>query len=311
MAFDVSGLAAYVDESSDQLLAAAVESARSKSLTTMHTGIKGTQDIHLIANDLTYQNDGCELTASGDSTLTKVAMTVADIAVQMKYCQKDLIGKYTQRWLRAGSNGDLDEVTFLYNEIIQDLVKKIAAQEETNVWQGNTGGAGNLAFYDGWLKTIDAGSPINGNPTGITAATGITASNAISIMQGIYNVVPAALLGDESLAIMCGMDTFRVFQQALVNANLFSYNGEAVDTVNLPGTNVPIVGVNGLNGTNRIISTTEGHLHWGTDLESDEDELVVESGNTPGDKNFYVTSRFKSGTAVTYIGEIVEFTLVP
>jgi hypothetical protein len=368
MAFDVSALAAYVDETSDELLIKAVEGAKSKSLTTMHTGIKGTQDIHLLDADLTYQADGCELTASGDAILGKIPLSVAEIAVQLSLCNKDLIGKYTQRWLREGSNGDLDEVTFLYNAIIGDLVAKLQKQEEINVWQGDTAGSGNLAFYDGWLKKIDAAitsgtitsgdfvvgreytivttgttdftaigaadsdpgttftatgvgtgtgtaldvaiSPINGNPTRITTATGISSTNAISIMQGIYNLVPTALLGKDGLSIMVGMDTFRAFQQALVNANLFSYNGQATDEIMLMGTNVPVIGVNGLNSTNRIIATTPDHLHWGTDLESDEDELIVENGNTPGDKKFYITSRFKSGTAISYPEQIVEFTLV-
>jgi len=307
MAFDVSGLAAYVDESSDELLTAAVSGARSKELTTMHTGVKGTQNLQILSNDLTYQADGCELTASGDATLSKVAMTVGDIAIQSKYCQKTLLGKYTQRWLRAGSNGDLDEVTFFYQEIINDLVAKLASQEETNVWQADTGGAGNLAFYDGWIKAIDAASAstVAGN-TG--SETSITAANALTIMQAMYGAVPTALLGKDGLGIMCGMDTFRVLQQNLVNANLFHYNGEALDTIELPGTRLPIYGLNGLNGTNRIFSTLTSNLHWGTDLESDEDEFIVEPGNTPGDKNFYITSRFKAGAAITFPEEIVQYT---
>jgi hypothetical protein len=74
---------------------------------------------------------------------------------------------------------------------------------------------------------------------------------------------------------------------------------------------VPIQGLNGLNGTNRIFAGIWDNLHWGTDLESDEEEFIVESGNRPGDKNFYVTVRFKTGTAITFPDQIVQFTLVP
>lgn len=368
MAFDVSALAAYVDESSDELLIKAVEGAKSKSLATMHTGIKHTKDINLLSADLIYQADGCELTPSGDAVLGKIPLTVAAIAVQLKLCNKTLIGKYTQRWLREGATSELDEVTFLNQAIIGDLVAKVQLQEENNVWQGDTIASGNLSFIDGWLKKIDAAvtagtitagafvtgktytivsvgstnftligatantvgitftasgagtgtgtaldveaSPINGNPTGITTSTGITAANVIGIMQKIYELIPVELLDKEDLSIKVGRDVFRSFQTALVNANLFAHNGEATDTIMLMGTNIPIVAVNGLNGTNRIISTIPDNLHWGADMESDEDELVVESGNTPGDKNIYITTRFKSGTAISHPGHIVQFKLV-
>lgn len=305
MAFDVSGLAAYVDQSRDDFLIKAIESARSKSLATMHTGIKGTQDINLLSTDVNYLDDSCELTASGDATIGKLPLTVAELALQMKFCQKDLIGKYTQRWLRDGSNGDLDEVTFLYQAIIGDLINGIAKQEEINVWQGDTTGSGNVAKYDGWIKKIDAGSAIDGN---VSSATAITTANVITILQDMYINIPAAILDKENLGIQMGMDKFRNFSMALANANLFHYSSEEVDTIFLPGTRVPVYGLNGLNGTDRIFAGTFDNLHWGTDLESDADELVVENGNTPGDRNFYITARWKSGTAISFSDQIVEFT---
>lgn len=305
MAFDVSGLAAYVDQSKDELLTKAIGSARSKSLATMHTAIKGTQDIHLLSTEINYLDDSCTLTPSGDAIIGKIPLTVAELAVQLSFCQKDLIGKYTQRWLRDGSNGDLDEVTFLYQAIIDDLVKGVAKQEEDNVWRGDTTGSGNLAKYDGWIKKIDAGSAIDGNTS---SATEITTANVMTILQDMYINIPAAILDKDNLGIQMGMDKFRNFSMALANANLFHYSSEEVDTIFLPGTRIPVYGLNGLNGTDRIFAGTWDNLHWGTDLESDEDDFVVENGNTPGDKNFYITTRFKSGTAISFSDQIVEFT---
>lgn len=309
MAFDVSALAAYVDQSKDEFLIKAIESARSKSLATMHTGIKHTMDIHTLATDINYLDDACELTANGNADLGKIPLVVKALALQMKFCQKDLIGKYTQRWLNAGSNGELDEVTFLYNAIIGDVVNGIAKQEEINVWQGDTTESGNLAKYDGWIKKIDAA----GSPTAIagntSAATSITLANIFTLVQNMYLTVPAAILDKENLGIQMGMDNFRYFMMALTNANLFHYSGDELDTIVLPGTRVPIYGLNGLNGTNRMFAGTWDNLHWGTDLESDEDELIVEPGNTPGDKNFYITARWKTGTALSFRDQITQFTL--
>ena len=312
MAFSLTGLPAYVDQSKDELLSKALFGSESKAKAVTHTGIKGTQDVHLLTETAVYQADGCDLSPSGDTTIGRLPITVGNIAIMKKYCTKDLLPKFTQRWLRAGATGELDEIA-QFAAFAAETAAMVARQEEINIWQGDTAlsSPDSRRFYDGWMKLIDAGSPINGNPTGITVATGITASDIIGILQKMYELMSPDELALTDNAIRLGMDTFRLFQTALVNANLFHYSGEATNEIMLPGTNIPVQGLNGLNGTNRIFAGSWSNFHVGTDLQSDEEEFSFEPGNTPGDKNHYLVARFKSGAAVSFIDRIVEFTLVP
>jgi hypothetical protein len=312
MAFSLAGLPDYIDQSRDELLSKALFGAESKSKATLHTGIKQTQDVHLLTETAVYQADGCDLTSSGDTTIGRLPITVGEIAIMKKYCTKDLLPKFTQRWLKAGATGELDEIT-QFAAFATETAAMVARQEEINVWQGDTSlsAPASERFYDGWIKLIEAGSAINGNPTGITVATGISSANIISILQGMYQVMSEDELSLTDNAIRIGMDNFRLFQTALVNANLFHYSGEATNEIMLPGTNIPVQGLNGLNGTDRIYAGSWSNFHVGTDLESDSEEFSFQAGNTPGDGNHYLVARFKAGCGVSFIERIVEFKLVP
>lgn len=311
MAFDVSGLPNYVNQEAnrDELLRAALFGSKSKTLAKTYTGIKGSQTINIASEAAVYQADGCEITASGNSALTQRTITVGAIVDKHKYCTKDLLPKWTQHVLRQGSEAELDE-----NSILQYFaeygVATVAKQEEINVWQGDTTGAGNLALYDGWLKIIDAGSPVNGNPTSITAATGITSGNIIGILQGMYALMPADILDRDDLFIAMGTDVFRTFMTALYNGNNFHFAPDDNSfEYTLPGTQITVYGLNGLNGTNRIIASYWENMIVGTDLENEEEDYKWIYDEV--DEVWYRTIRFKSGTQVGFTEEIVEFTLVP
>jgi hypothetical protein len=194
----------------------------------------------------------------------------------------------------------------------------IAEQLETAFWQGNTlSGNGNLNKFDGALKIIDAASGVieanvSGFMTGApySVSGGITPSNAIAIMQGIYRAIPVELLGKEDLRIFVGMNTFRAYQMALTNANLFHYNTDASNgsfEIVIPGTNLTVVGVNGLNGTNRIIAMRTSNLFFGCDIADEEYKWEMFYAVEAMEVRWNV--EFKAGVQIALPNEIVKFTL--
>ncbi len=52
--------------------------------------------------------------------------------------------------------------------------------------------------------------------------------------------------------------------------------GLADGDIMYPGTNVRVIAVPGLTGTNRIVSSYLGNFFYGTDLLSDEEQFSVE-----------------------------------
>ena len=97
----------------------------------------------------------------------------------------------------------------------------------------------------------------------------ITSANVEAIMDAVYKSIPVEILDKEDVIIACGTDVFRLFTIALKASNLYHYGVDAVNfEIVLPGTNVKIVALNGLNGTSRIIAARKSNLcppmrcHW-------------------------------------------------
>ena len=94
--FDVSGLGAYVDEQSEEILVKQVTAGRTLEKITIQEGIKGSEEIKLMDDSVVYQAGDCTMTASGDTVFTDRAIAVETLGFMKKFCQKDLAGFWTQ-----------------------------------------------------------------------------------------------------------------------------------------------------------------------------------------------------------------------
>lgn len=310
MAFDVTALAAYIEDRDFELMAQMQAVGGLMDVATIQVGLKGSSNLQFLDTDVVFAADGCSRVSSDTTTFTQRTITVGAIQAGENLCVKDLNGKWTQILVRQGCAGE---------EVVPEEIAAIWTERKLNAirnaldvadWQGDTlSGTNNLSYYDGLLKIIDAGSPVNGNPTGITVATGITEANVISILQGIWTLIPENILNRDDLYIFMGNDVYRAYVNALINANLFHYVGEDGISV-LHGTNVRILPQVGLTGTDRLICTYGENLVIGMDGASDEDELKVRLDPTT-EKQVFFDVCFKRGTQVFFDDEIVEFTLVP
>ena len=315
MAFNVTALAAYTKANETQLLTKALFGAKSISLFTPQIGVKSTQQVNTMDTDAVFQADSCGWSASGTTTFSGRTLTVAAIKVQEALCPKDLNTKYLQLTLPRGSKDDSIPFEQKYGEYKTGL---IAEQLETGVWQGNTA-SGNqaLARFDGLIKIIDAASGVieanvSGFMTGApySVSGGITVNNVIAIMQGVYRALPVELLGKSDVKIMVGMNTFRTYQMALTNANLFHYNTDSSASnfeIVIPGTNLTVVALNGLNNTNRIYAAQLSNIFFGTDLLGEEDAYEIFYAKEAMEVRYNVA--FKAGVQIAFPEEIVKFTL--
>ena len=266
-------------------------------------------NLQFLNTDAVWAADACTRVTTDTSTFTQRTITVGAIQAGENLCVKDLNGKWTQIMVRQGCAGE---------EVLPEEIARIWTADKLNAirnaldvadWQGDTAsGTNNLSYYNGLLKIINAGSPVNGNPTAITVGTGITAANVIGILQGIWELIPENILHEDDLYIFMGNDVYRTYVNALINANLFHYVGE--DGISkLHGTNVSILPQVGLTGTDRLICSRASNLVIGMDGASDEDELKVRLDPTT-EKQIFFDVCFKRGTQVFFDDEIVEFTLV-
>ncbi len=315
MAFDVSGLSNYTKEESLQLLTKAMFTAKTASLLQgagqVLPGIKSAEILPLLSSEVFFQSDSCSYSSSGTTTLSRRTLTVGKCKVQETLCPKDLETKYTQKALAAGEAIDMGVFT---EQIGAEKAMDIAEALETAIWQGDaTGGAGNNGFWDGFLTILDdlgfggAGDPIRGNVGG--AYSSITASNIDDILGTIYGVIPAALLDKADLFIAMGTDTFCLYRQWLVGANLFHYSPAEIQSMEIvdPITGIRIYGLNGMNGSNKIVAGLWSNFFLGTDLMNEEENF--EFIFNPFERRVQFHAAFKYGCQIAWPEQVVYFKL--
>jgi|SRR3990172_2438283 len=309
MAFDVSGLTAWVDENKFPLLMQLQAKSGLADVVSKQTGIKETARLHALTTTAPFQSDGCSYNASGTTTLTQKTLTVGAIAVMENICTKDLNGYWAQQLVAKGSAGE----EMIPGEIEQLWMTKklnvIANQLAKADFQGDTlSGDANLNKYDGLLKLIDAdGTVVNGNTGGYYS---FTAANALAIMDEIYAAIPEDLESDapdagRQLYLWMPTSFYKNYIIALKNANLFHRESKDGDT-NLYGTNIIMKPTVGLSTTNRMVLTYADNITIGMDGDNDEDNVQV--WYSQDDRINKSVVAFKRGVQYQFGSYIVEWT---
>jgi hypothetical protein len=317
MAFDVSALANYTIQNEKLLVTKSLFDAKTQKIIqgsgNVMSSVKSSETINVLDTDAVFQTGGtCGFLSSGSSSFTQRSLTVGKFKVHESLCPKTLESKYTQLALMPGSINEGIPFEKQYTDLKAML---IAEQLETALWQGDTSSANvNLNKFDGLIKLIDtAAVSANGNPTGITVATGITVSNAFTIVKGIKNAIPARVKGKKDVRLYCGWDTFDVLVDAYVNANLFNYGASQLSYENgeftIPGTSYKLTAIHGLDGTNRLFAIRDTNLFMGCDILGEEDKWEIFYAKEAMEVRF--VSEWKLGVQVAFPAEIVSFKLVP
>jgi len=314
MSFSVGTLANYTKENEKLLVVSSVLGSKTASLIkeagTVLVGVKSSEQINIMETDAVFQDgSSCGFNASGLTSFTQRAVTVGKIKVNEALCMKDLEAKYLQKALPAGSM--YDTMVFA-EEYTNRKAEKIASQLEKALWQGDTGSVDvNLNKFDGLLKLITGAgaSIVNANSVAYhgSVETSITDANVISIFDSIYKAIPAQVVDKDDIAIFCGMDTFRTYTVKLKTSNLFHYKYDeaANGQFFLPGTNVRVIAVQGLNGTNDIVASRISNFYIGTDLLDEQEKFELFYAAEAMQMRF--VSEFKMGIQYAFPDEIVKF----
>ena len=302
-AYDVSGLASYVDEQREQLTVRAVTEATTLQNVTIQEGIKGSEEIKLMDDSIVYQAGDCSMTPSGDTVFTDRAIAVETLGFMKSFCNKDLAGFWTQLGLRPGAMAEDKELPF-EQQIIDYLLKLHSYELDKLIWKGNKStGTGNLAFMNGFRSFLTTGNgcvDLNG-----TATASISASNAYDVFYECFENTPSNIAESGDLICFTGRENFNYLMKDLVDQNFFHYspaNIATMDEIIVPGTNMRVVKVNGLNGLDNIYTGRASEFVFGTDLRSDFDNF--ELWYSQDDDVLYLRSKFRAGVQVPFLNQI-------
>jgi len=312
MSLVVSALTDYVNEQEFPLVGKIqVAPEMTAAGVTIKNGIKGSMRLHFGETDVIFQSGGgCGGAAAGTTTLTEKTLTVCRIMIREDICFDDFAGKYMEMNLKSGLlNGKQTEpatwAAFYYSE----KQAKLNNQLELSDWQGDTTSlAANWNKYDGWIKNIDAGSPVDGNTDNQTT---VTLSNIVAAVRNMYLAIPNNLKFRNDLVLYMPWSWFQMYQQALLAANLFHFTGGDQEYT-IIGTNVKLKPTYGLSaGTlatyGRMFLTYPSNLVLGLDLESDSDVTMRLDPVT--NKKLIYECEWSRGTQVMFTEDIVEFTI--
>ena len=308
MALNVAGLTAYVDQVKMDLIKKMILGGRSTSFLTVQPGIKSAASINLLSSNLVAQEGGCGFTDAGTTILTQNTLNVCPLKVNESICIDTLEQYYTQVMLQPGSY----DTDFGFEQIYtEEKVSQVSSLIDNLIWQGNTAGSGQLALCDGFIRlanTTYSGSVVDGNVSNYTA---ITAANIISIVDEAIQVIPTNIIAEDDLYLYCGYDFARLYFTALRNANLYNY--PSVETgandfmITIPSSNVKLVAVKGLTGTNKFFISTKSNLYFGCDLLDDYENLQI--FYSMDFQEVRVVAKWKSGVNAAFWDYVVYFKL--
>ena len=318
MSLVFSSLSTYTKQLVKPLLTSAVLDATTQQLImdggTVIPGVKGSISLPIMDTDAAFQADGCGWTASGTTTFSQRTLVPGKIKLEEAICTKSLEQYYTAEALRAGSTyEDFGNAEFQAAYLAKKNAR-IAAQLETALWQGDiTGSTVNLTQFDGLSKILRlAGTSVNANVSGYTGVSGspittVSATNVVAATEGIFKAIPVEVLKKGDVKIFVGTDWYRLLILAYRALNLFSYNPQdsAAKSFILPGTDVEIVAVNGLNGTGDAYAISLSNLYLGVDLESEDQNYTLFYNQLDNEVRFRAS--WKIGIQVGFPSECVSF----
>jgi hypothetical protein len=310
MAFNVTGLTNYTNELSTELVVRSLFGSKTAAVLQaagqVQVGVKSAEALNILASDIYFQQDGCGYTASGNTTFSQRVITVGKIKIEETLCPKTLEAKWMQTQIAAGSPTSVP----FEEQIGQDKANNIAKLLEIAMWQGDTATTNtnpNTNKFDGFIKLIDAASAstVAGNTS---SATSITTANVEDLIDNIYNVVPADIADASDLVLFVGIDTFKKYSTALRASNLFHYAADSEGMeIMIPATNVKMVAVGGLNGTNRMFLGRLVNFFVGTDLANEEEDYRFWYSQDNDEVRFRATMKY--GVQFAFPDQIVQFKL--
>jgi len=268
--YDVSGLAAYVDEQREDLITRSVTEAKTLRYITIQEGIKGSEEIKLLDDTLTYQAGDCEMTPAG---------------------------------LRPGASAEDKELPF-EAQITNYLLSLHALELDKLIWKGNKAtGTGNLQWMNGYRQFLTtANGAVNLNTS---ATASIDASNAYDVFYECFTNTPEAVAESADFVCFAGRENFNYLMKNLVDLNFFHYSPAQIATMEeiiVPGTDMRVVKVPGLNGLDNIYTGKASHFVFGTDLSSDFDNYDL--WYSQDDDVIYIRSKFRAGVQVPFLDQI-------
>ena len=296
MAVNLTSLTQYVDQERLPLIRKAVVGNRSAQEFYLMTGVKGSTALNLLDTEVVF-GDGstCGWTDAGSSKLSQRVLVPGAVKVNMSFCDKAML-KY---WMNYDVRVAAGQKNLPFEEdFVNGVIDGVKAKLEKLMWQGNTPSDA----FDGIIKIAEAAT---------LAATVTYASDATvsSIVKDVYDKIPTAAYSKGEVVMYMGSDMYRTYIQELIaNGNLVITNAmndvPMPDSILIPGTNVRVIGVAGLDTVGKVFASYKDNFVFGTDMAGDDEKF--ELWYSQDNREFRLAIEFTAGVQIAYPDLLVE-----
>ena len=293
MAINTSSLTAYVGDNKEKLISKAVIGAKSASKFNLVTGVKGAQKLNLLDTTVVLQDgSACGWTEAGTSKLSQRTIEAKPIKVNQEFCDKQLLATSLNYEVKVAAG---QKTLPFEEEFVNGVMDGVAAEVEKTIWQGDTSKS-TLNRFDGLIKIL-SGATLAGT---YSIQSGDTVS---TIVSKTYALIPSAAYQAGNVVMYMGSDMYRTWIQELIaNGHLVISNSvEDVampDSLLIPGTNVRVEGVAGLDGTKKVYASYADNFIFGTDMQGDEEK--AEMWYAQDNRTFRLAVEFVAGVQVAF-----------
>lgn len=286
----VSAITGYVEEHRSELLSKSILDGKSRRMWNLQSDVKGPTALNIMDVNVKFGELGCGWNEQGDTEFSQRILTPKGLEVNMAFCDKNLLKTWAQYEVKVAAGLE----TLPFEEYwTKQIVASVNEQLEKMLYQGDSESSASTEF-DGIIKILKAESDV----VTVNAASG---TSAYDFIKQVAAAIPVAV---KNPVILVGTPLYREFMQDLVTANLFHYdpaNGE--NEYKLPGTDIKVIAVDGLNGTSNAIAANMNNLYYG--CSADEDSDIFDLWYSKDNREFRLAISFVAGTQVAFPGEIV------
>lgn len=278
----------YAGEASSRFISAALLNSPTiyNGLVEVMPNVKYQQVIRKFDTDGIVKDATCDFTDT--STLTTVERILApkSLQVNLELCKAD----YRDTWdaISMGYSAfDVIPPNFA-SYLVGYAAEKVAAANETSVWQGAAGTSGQFNGFETLLAS-NAAQPAGQEVLGTT----LTKANIVTELEKVEDAIPAALWAKSDAYYYMGVGAWKFYQQAqaaLGYKDLFHEGKQMPDFHGKPVAVCP-----GMSD-DVIVFAEKSNLFFGTGLVSDHNEVkVIDMADIDGSQNVRIVMRYTAG----------------
>ena len=308
MATTTSVTTTYAGEFAGKYVSAALLSADTieGGGVTIKPNVKFKEVLKTINLDAITKDATCDFSDTSTLTLAESVLEVKQLQVNLELCKSDFEDDFMA--IEMGYSAFDSLPASFADYLIGYVASKVAAKNESNIWQGADANAGE---FDGFTTLAAANADVID-----VVGTTITAANVIDELGKVVDAIPAALYGKEDLYIYVSQHIARSYVRALGG---FGANGLGANGVNAQGTTwynggdlafdgVKLFVASGLP-TNDMIAAQKSNLFFGTSLLADWQEVkLLDMADLDGSKNVRVIMRMAAGCQIGIGADVVYYT---